>query len=83
MNTTVFTKDGEQDNYPSLANAESKNEIYDSIAKAYTDEDIDYIQVQYDDIEVSALDGRKVEPGAIVTVHTLEELRAELGKYGG
>lgn len=83
MNTTVFTKDGEQDNYPSLSNTESKIEIYDSIAKAYANEDIDHIQVQYDDVEVDALDGRTVEPGVTVTVHTLEELRAELGKYGG
>lgn len=84
MDITVLTKDGVQDEYSSLSDAYSKSEIYDSISEKYTDEDISEIRVKYDDKDIETVDGRRtIEPGAVKIVHTLAELRAEIGKFGG
>jgi hypothetical protein len=84
MNITVFTKDNTQDGYLSSQDAISKDEAYSAISSKYTNDTIEKITVKYDDIDESTVDGKRAtEPGDFVTVSTLEELKAELGKYTG
>lgn len=84
MNIIVYTNSGSYDEYFLSQNASSKNEIFESIRITYTDDDLDRIEIHYDDIEVNTLDGQnKTESGAISVVHTIDELRTELGKYTG
>lgn len=84
MNITVIAKLGNQEEYASGQNAESKSEIFESISQTYTNDDIDRIEIKYDDIEAVTLGGgRTTEPGVTATATSLEELRAELGKFTG
>ena len=84
MNITVITKSGSREEYVSGQDAASKQGILDSISQTFTNDDIDKIEVQYDDIDTATLDGKRTtEPGAFVSIGSLEELKAELGKYTG
>jgi hypothetical protein len=58
--------------------------VYDAIASKYTNDRLEKIEVKYDDIEKPTLGGKNImESGSFMTVHTFEELKAELGKYAG
>lgn len=84
MNITVITKLGNQEQYVSGQDAASKQDILDSISQTYTNDDIDRIEVQYDDIDTTTIDGgQSTEPGTAVSVSTLEELQSEFGKLIG
>ena len=84
MNITVITNLGNQEEYVSGQDAASKNEILDSISQEYTNDDIERIEIKYDDIDTVTVDGgQTTEPGAVVNVNTLEELSIELGKFSG
>jgi hypothetical protein len=84
MDITVITKHGDQDEYVSGQDAISKNETLDAISRKYTNDNIDRIEVKYDNIDVATLGGgRATASGAMVSVNTIEELKAELGGYTG
>lgn len=80
----MFTKKGNQDNYSLPEDARSKVDVFEDIKTKYTDDVIEGIDVKYDNIDSTTINGKRViEPGSIVSVNTLTALKAELGKLSG
>ena len=84
MNITVFTKSRTQENYLLPQDTQSKIETYEDISSKYTNDVIERIEITYDSIDSTTIDGKRTtETGSFVTVNTLDALKAELGKYTG
>jgi|GEM_PF-4367332 len=84
MNITVFTKVSTQDIYPLSLDAESKSKTYEVISSKYADDTIEKIEITYDSLHVTTLDGHNItETGGTKAVGTLYELKVELGRYTG